>query len=70
MAEVALFSVGVNTTSNFDVVAACLFSPTGKWTFKFGRTDRLPLHASFPDRLNPMQHVDASWSDSISGAKE
>ncbi|SPD88501.1 protein of unknown function [Micropruina glycogenica] len=29
---------------SFDVVAACLFSATGKWEFRYGRTATLQRH--------------------------
>ncbi|WP_210115773.1 hypothetical protein [Acidipropionibacterium timonense] len=32
----------------FDVVAACLFSATGRWEFRFGRTDQMARHKIFP----------------------
>jgi len=47
--------------TEFDVVAACLFSATGAWEFRFARTADLPRHPSYPDRLAPMQHVDEKW---------
>ncbi|WP_322411716.1 hypothetical protein [Microbacterium invictum] len=49
----------------FDVVAACLFSPTGKWEFRFGATDAMPRHGSFPDRLAPVQTVTADWRSNL-----
>ena len=51
--------------TNFDVVAACLFSPTSKWVFKFARTINLARHPGYGDRLNPMQRVDGTWADSL-----
>jgi hypothetical protein len=52
----------------FDVVAACLFSATGIWQFRFARTESLDRHKDFPDRLAPMQHVDDRWSESLTEA--
>jgi hypothetical protein len=49
----------------FDVVAACLFSPTGRWTFRFGLTSRMATHKDFPDRLAPIQTITADWTDSL-----
>lgn len=49
----------------FDVVAACLFSPTGQWEFRFGRTAEMPRHKDFPDRLTPIQTITASWVDNL-----
>lgn len=49
----------------FDVVAACLFSPTGKWQFRFGLTADMPRHKDFPDRLAPIQRVTDEWADDL-----
>lgn len=49
----------------FDVVAACLFSPTGRWEFRFGRTTDMARHKSFPDRLAPIQPITDDWVDSL-----
>ena len=49
----------------FDVVAACLFSPTGRWEFLFGLTGDMARHKSFPDRLAPVQPITNSWVDSL-----
>jgi hypothetical protein len=49
----------------FDVVAACLFSPTGRWEFRFGRTADMARHKSFPDRLAPIQPITDDWVDSL-----
>ena len=50
----------------FDVVAACLYSPTGEWVFRFARTTDLARHGEYPERLAPMQRVDESWAKSLS----
>lgn len=52
--------------NSFDVVAACLFSPTGKWEFRYGSTDRMLRHKAFPDRLMPIQPITATWTDRLS----
>lgn len=49
----------------FDVVAACLFSPTGHWEFRFGRTSEMARHQDFPDRLKAIQTVTKAWADSL-----
>lgn len=49
----------------FDIVAACLFSPTGQWEFRFGRTADMTRHKSFPDRLAPIQPITDDWVDSL-----
>ncbi|NLE98148.1 MAG: hypothetical protein GX596_09190 [Propionibacterium sp.] len=51
--------------SGFDVVAACLFSATGRWIFRFGVTAEMPRHQKFPDRLAPIQHITEAWTDDI-----
>lgn len=51
--------------NGFDVVAACLFSSTGQWKFRFGRTSGMARHKDFPDRLAPIQKVTADWTDSL-----
>lgn len=55
--------------SQFDVVAVCLFSPTGEWRFLFRSTRDLPRHDEHPDRLRPSQPVDPqSWHEQIADA--
>jgi hypothetical protein len=54
----------------FDVVAACLFSPTGRWEFRFGRTSDMTRHKDFPDRLAPIQTITADWTTSLSSVKK
>jgi len=49
----------------FDVVAACLFSPTGRWEFRFGRTADMARHKDFSDRLAPIQPITDDWTDSL-----
>jgi hypothetical protein len=49
------------TTDGFDVVAACLYSPTGKWQFRFGRTTQMAVHKEFSDRLAPIQPITDEW---------
>ena len=49
----------------FDVVAACLFSPTGRWKFRFGRTADMARHKDFPDRLAPIQTITDDWTDTL-----
>lgn len=49
----------------FDVVAACLFSPTGRWEFRFGLTADMPRHKHFSDRLAPIQLITDNWTDSL-----
>lgn len=49
----------------FDVVAACIYSATGRWEFRFAATDRLPRDSTYPSRLAAMQRVDNAWSTSL-----
>lgn len=53
----------------FDVVAACLYSPTLEWKFRFGRTEDMARHKDFPDRLAPIQTVTDDWTDSLPALK-
>lgn len=45
----------------FDVVAACMYSPTGRWEFRFGTTANMRRHTHFGDRLAPIQPITADW---------
>lgn len=54
----------------FDVVAACLFSPTGRWEFRYGLTSRMARHKDFPDRLAPIQTITNDWAESLSALSE
>jgi hypothetical protein len=49
----------------FDIVAACLFSPTGSWEFRYQWTAQLQPNKSFPDRAAPLQRVDDTWTASL-----
>jgi hypothetical protein len=51
--------------TEFDVVAACVFAATGKWTFMYARTSNLAKHSQFEDRLAAMQRVDDTWVKSL-----
>ena len=52
----------------FDVVAACTYSSTRRWDFRFHTTATLTRHTGFPDRLTPLQRVDASWAHDLATA--
>ena len=52
----------------FDVVAACLYSPTRNWSFRFIRTSRLERHAVHTDRLAATHRVDGRWASSLQQA--
>ena len=52
----------------FDVVAACLYSPTRKWDFRFIRSSQLERHGTHGDRLAATHRVDARWSPTLRDA--
>jgi hypothetical protein len=45
----------------FDVVAACLFSVTGLWEFRYKAAAALEPSPLFKGRIAPIQRVDESW---------
>lgn len=53
------------TFDAFDVIAACMFSVTGRWTFKFKRAADLVPWANDPTRIGAIQRIDDTWADSI-----
>lgn len=54
------------TFDAFDVLAACMFSVTGRWTFKFKRAADLVPWAKDPGRIGAIQRIDETWKDSLS----
>lgn len=56
------------TPAAFAVLAACMQGPTGQWRFCYRRSDRLVRHAKHPDRIAPLQRIDAAWADTLTGA--
>lgn len=53
------------TFDAFDIIAACTFPITGRWTFKFKwTTDLLPWKED-PTRVGAIQRIDGSWEDSL-----
>lgn len=54
----------------FDVVAACLYSATRQWEFRYKRTALLERHAKHPDRLAATHRVDLTWSATLDDALE
>jgi hypothetical protein len=48
--------------SQFDVVAACMYGPWGRWEFRFKRSRQLDRDREYPDRIAAIQRIDASWS--------
>lgn len=53
------------TFDAFDVVAACMFSITGRWTFKYKLAADLTAWKHDPARIGAIQRIDASWSDTL-----
>ncbi|GAA0711710.1 hypothetical protein Drose_01555 [Dactylosporangium roseum] len=54
----------------FDIVAACLFAPTGQWRFVYRSTSLLTRHPRYDDRLAPVQRITDGWSTGVLGATE
>lgn len=49
----------------FDVVAACMYSPTGRWDFRFAMTSKLERHQRFTDRLAAIQRITPKWAEDL-----
>jgi hypothetical protein len=45
----------------FDVIAACLYSPTREWVFRFQHTRLLVRDRTFADRIAPIQRIEDDW---------
>jgi hypothetical protein len=56
------------TPDAFDLLAACMWAPTGDWTFKWRRSSDLVRHPDHPDRIRPIQRITSEWADSLSDA--
>jgi hypothetical protein len=54
------------TFDQFHVVAACLFSATGMWEFRFQWTRNLRPWDEDPTRVQAIQRVDGTWASSLS----
>lgn len=52
----------------FDVVAACLFSATGLWEFRYRAAADLEASPRFRGRIAPIQRVDDTWQESLVAA--
>jgi hypothetical protein len=52
----------------FDVVAASMFGPWGRWEFRYKRSDRLDRHAAYADRIAAIQRIDDSWASTLDEA--
>jgi hypothetical protein len=55
------------TYDSFDIIAACMFSITGRWTFKFKFARDLTPWSVDPSRIGAIQRIDETWSDSLTG---
>ncbi len=53
------------TFEQFEVLAACLFSATGLWEYRFRWTRDLAPYASDGSRIKPVQRIDDRWSVSM-----
>ena len=49
----------------FDIVAACTFSITGRWSFKFKWAAELSPWSKDPTRIGAIQRIDGTWSDAL-----
>lgn len=56
------------TPAAFDVLAACMYGPTGSWQFKFRRSDALAEHEQHDGRIAPLQRITDDWCDSLEEA--
>lgn len=52
----------------FHVLAACMYGPTGAWTFRFRRSALLASHAEHADRIAPLQRITDAWARSLAEA--
>ena len=53
------------TFDAFDIVAACMFSVTGRWTFRFKWSRDLTPWSKDPGRIGAIQRIDSSWRGSL-----
>jgi hypothetical protein len=53
------------TFDQFDVLAACLFSATGVWEYRFRWTRDLEPWPTDHARIKPVQRIDESWAQSF-----
>jgi len=52
----------------FDVVAACLYGSTGRWTFRYCRVELLTPHPEHEGKVAPVQRVLDSWPTTLARA--
>ncbi|MBP7851200.1 hypothetical protein [Candidatus Neomicrothrix sp.] len=53
------------TYDQFDVIAACLFSATGLWEFRYRWTKDLEAWDKDPGRIKAVHRIDETWARSI-----
>jgi hypothetical protein len=53
------------TFDQFDVLAACLFSSTGLWEYRFRWTRDLEASSTDESRIRPVQRIDDRWARSF-----
>jgi hypothetical protein len=56
------------TPAAFDVLAACMYGPTGAWAFRYRRSVDLLPHPDYPGRIYPLQRIDDGWYDTLADA--
>jgi restriction-modification system family protein len=54
------------TYDQFDIIAACLFSATGNWEFRYRWVKDLESWDKDPNRIRAVHRVDNSWTTSLS----
>jgi hypothetical protein len=53
------------TYDQFDILAACLFSATGLWEFRYRWAKHLQPWKDDPERIGAVQRIDKTWSKSL-----
>jgi hypothetical protein len=64
-ASSTLSFVTTYTYDQFDVIAACLFSATGLWEFRYRWTKDLEAWDKDPGRIKAVHRIDETWARSI-----
>jgi hypothetical protein len=49
----------------FDILAACMYGPTGRWTFRFRRSRDLSVHLDHPEKIASLQRVSDDWATDL-----
>lgn len=49
----------------FDVLAACMYGPSGHWEFRYRRTADLVRHPDHPAKVAPIQRIEDGWASSL-----